>query len=92
MDPEGSLLHLQVTAVWIFGNKICFYWEVSLAPRPSPKLEDHSLFAIRDCWFNIFADTIHTEGRSPIRNLRTHHAGVTGTHSSRSVLCTITGT
>jgi hypothetical protein len=26
-----------------------------LAPRPTPKLKDHSLSAVRDCLFNIFA-------------------------------------
>jgi hypothetical protein len=28
-----------------------------LAPRPTPKLEDHPLSAVRDCLFNIFAAT-----------------------------------
>jgi hypothetical protein len=30
-----------------------------LAPRPTPKLEDHPLSAVRDCLFNIFAATLH---------------------------------
>jgi hypothetical protein len=30
--------------------------------------------------FNIFAATLHVGGRSSIRNLRTRHAVVTGTH------------
>jgi hypothetical protein len=96
MQPEGSLPHSQVPAtcpswapgprlsVWTFRNKIYFYGEELLAPRPTPKLEDHPLSAVRDCLFNIFAVTLHIGGRSSIRNLRTRHAVVTGTHLSWS--------
>jgi len=59
-----------------------FYGRELLAHRPTPKLEDHPLLAVRDCLFNIFAATIHNGGRSSIRNLRTRHAVVTGTHLS----------
>jgi hypothetical protein len=65
-----------------FRNMIHFYGEDLLAPRPTPKLEDHPLSAVRDCLFHIFKATLHIEGRSSIRNLRTSHAVVTGTHSS----------
>ena len=51
-----------------------------LAPRPTPELEDHPLSALRDCLFNIFAATLHIGGSFSIRNLRTRHAVVTGTH------------
>jgi len=34
---------------------IRFYGEELLAPRPTPKLEDHSLSAVRDCLFNIYS-------------------------------------
>ena len=44
--------------------------------------------AVRDCFFNIFAATLPTGGRSSIRNLRTRHAVVTGTHFSPKTLCT----
>jgi hypothetical protein len=64
-------------------NMISFYGKELLAPRPNPKLEDHLLSAVRDCLFNIFAATLHTGGRSFIRNLRTRHAVVTLTHLSR---------
>ena len=60
-------------------NKIRFYDEELLAPRPTPKLEDHPLSAVRDCLFNIFAATLHIGSRSSIRNLRTCHAVGTGT-------------
>jgi hypothetical protein len=36
-----------------------------LAPRPTPKLEDHPLSAVRDCLFNIFAATLHIWRPSP---------------------------
>jgi hypothetical protein len=42
-----------------FRNKIIFYGEELLAPRPTPKLEDNPLSAVRDCLFNIFAATVH---------------------------------
>jgi len=41
--------------------------------------------AVRDCSFSIFAANIHTGGRFSIRNLRSRHTEVTGTHLSRSV-------
>ena len=49
-----------------------------LAPRPTPKLEDHPSSAVRDCLFNLFAATLLIGGRSSIRNLTTRHAMVTG--------------
>jgi len=59
-----------------------FHREALLAPRPNPKLEDHPLSAVRDCLFNLFAATLHIGGLFSIRNLRTRHAVVTGTHLS----------
>jgi hypothetical protein len=35
---------------------VIFYGEELLAPRPTPKLEDHPLSAVHDC---IFAATLH---------------------------------
>ena len=66
----------------MFRNKATFYDEL-LAPRPTPKLEDHPLSAVRYCLFNIFAAALHIGGRFSSRNLRTRHAVVTGTHLSR---------
>jgi hypothetical protein len=37
------------------------YGEGLLVPRPTPKLEDHPLSAVRDCLFNIFAATLHPQ-------------------------------
>jgi hypothetical protein len=45
--------------------------EELLAPRPTPKLEDHPLSAVRDCLFNVLSATLHIGGCSSIRNLRT---------------------
>jgi hypothetical protein len=58
-------------------NMVRFYGEELLAPRPTPKLKDHPLTAVRDCLFDIFAATLHIGGRSSIRNLRRRHAVVT---------------
>jgi hypothetical protein len=67
--------------IFIFRSKVSFYGEDLLAPRPTPKLEDHPLSAVPYCLFNIFAATLHTAGRSSHRNLRTRHAVVTETVS-----------
>jgi len=64
-------------------NKASFYGEDLSTPRPTPKLKDHTLSAIRDCLFIIFAATLDIGVRSSIRNLRTRHAMVTGTNLSR---------
>jgi hypothetical protein len=48
-----------------FRNKLIFYGEELLAPRPTPKLEDYPLSAVRDCLFNIFPATLHTWRPSP---------------------------
>jgi hypothetical protein len=71
---EASRTHeCYITAVF-------FYGEALLAPRPTPKLEDHPSSAARDCLFNLFAATLHTGGLSSIRNPRTRHAVLTGIH------------
>ena len=57
-----------------------FHGEALLAPRPTPKLEDHPWSAVRYCLFNLFAAALHIGVRSSIRNLRTRNAVVTGTH------------
>jgi hypothetical protein len=45
--------------VWYSVTWLFFYGEELLAPRPTPKLEDHPFLAVRDCLFNIFAATLH---------------------------------
>jgi hypothetical protein len=43
----------------LFRNMVIFYGEELLAPRPTPKLDDHPLSVVRDCLFNVFAATLH---------------------------------
>jgi hypothetical protein len=38
---------------------LCWFLWGFLSPRPIPKLDDHSLSAIRNCLFSIFANTLH---------------------------------
>ena len=73
-------------SLWTIRNMIRFYSEELLAPRPTPKLEDHTLSAVRDCLFNIFATTLHLGGLSSFRSLRTPHPVVIGTHVPRIFL------
>ena len=75
-------MHLLVNYIVNGLQQIRLYGEELLAPYTTPKLDVHPLSAVRDCLFNIFAATLHIEGRSSIRNLRTRHAAVTGTHVS----------
>jgi hypothetical protein len=42
----------------LFRNIKIVYGEESLAPRPTPELEDHPLSAVRDCSLNVFAATL----------------------------------
>jgi hypothetical protein len=56
-----------------FRNNRNFYGEGLLAPRATPKLEDHPLSAVRGCLFNIFAATLRNWRTSSIRNLSTRH-------------------
>jgi len=72
---RGSISHM------CFVTKV-FYGEELLAPRPTPKLEDHPVSVVHDCLFNIFAATLLIGRRSSICNPRTRHAMVTGTHLS----------
>jgi hypothetical protein len=67
-------------SVWTSFDMILFYGEELLAPRPTPKLEDHPLSAVRHCLFNMFAVILHSGGSSSICNLRTRHAVTRGTH------------
>jgi hypothetical protein len=68
-----------------FVTKMRFHDEELLAPRPTTKLEDHPLSAVRACLFNIFAATLNIGDRTSIRNLRTRHAVVTGSDLSHAL-------
>jgi hypothetical protein len=70
-------------------NLIRFYGEDLLALRPTTKLVDHTLSAVRDSLFNIFQSILHTGGHSSNRNLRTRQAVMTATHLSWLEMLTI---
>jgi len=85
-DPSGGVVYFRIvlcpeesSRMWVLLN-IGFNREGLLAPRPTPKLEDHPSSAVRDCLFNLLAATLLIGGRSSIRNRRTRHAVMTGTH------------
>jgi hypothetical protein len=78
-SPKWSL-SLRFPLCEDFLTRYVFYGEKSLVPRPTSKLEKYPLSAVRDFLFNIFAATLHTAGRSSIRNLRMCRVVVTGTH------------
>ena len=65
-----------------FCKQASFYAEELLAPRPTPKLEDHPLLAVCDCLLNMFVATRHIVGCSSTCNLRMCHVVVTGTYLS----------
>jgi hypothetical protein len=80
LPPDCFISRGSISHSWVLHNSNFFYGVSLLALRPTPKLEDHPSSAFRDCLFNLFAATQHTGGLSFIRNLRTRHAMVTGTH------------
>jgi hypothetical protein len=45
--------------MFMFRNRFIFYGEGLLAPRPTPKLEDHPLSSVPCCLFNVFAANLH---------------------------------
>ena len=92
-DPSGGVFYLRIvlsseetSRLWAFHNILFFHGEELLSPRPTPKLEHHPLSAVWDCLLNLFAATLHIGGRSSIRNLRTHHDVMTGTHKHGNFL------
>jgi hypothetical protein len=44
-------------------NKLIFYYDELLSPRPTTKLEDHNLSAVCYCVFNVFATSSISGGR-----------------------------
>jgi len=71
-DPSGGVVYLLTSELFCLQSKqtacecfltYVFYREGLLAPRPTPKLEDHTSSAVRDCLFNLFAATLLIGGR-----------------------------
>jgi hypothetical protein len=56
--------HVSKVSVQVRGS-LWHYGEELLAPRPTPKLEDHLLSALRYSLFNMFAATLHIWRPSP---------------------------
>jgi hypothetical protein len=90
-EPDRSRHVYDKETVQFQGTSLCFvtcsvFGKELLASRRPPELEDHTLSAVRNFLFNLFAYTHHIGGRSSIRNLRTRHAVVTGTHLSLTLI------
>jgi hypothetical protein len=56
---DSNSCYIRPRPCCIFRVKLISYGEGSLAPLPTPKLEDHPLSFARCCLFNIFAATFH---------------------------------
>jgi hypothetical protein len=54
----------------VFRNKYLVLRGRVVKPRPTPRLEDHPISAVRDCLFNIFAATLHIWRPSPLSATR----------------------
>jgi hypothetical protein len=67
-------IHPGAKFLLIFCNKLIFYGEELLAPRPTPKLEDHPPWQLIQY---IRSYPPYLEAISSINNLRTRHALVT---------------
>jgi hypothetical protein len=69
MEPEGPLTRSQEPAnseaLCNISTKLVFYGEELLAPRSTPKLEDHTLSAVHECLFKTFAATLSIWWPSP---------------------------
>jgi len=63
MEPRGTLPcsqeHNSSKTLCKISQGGFFYGERLLAPRPTPKLEDHALSANSDCLFNTFTAALH---------------------------------
>jgi hypothetical protein len=64
-------------------NMVIFYGEGLLGPGPVPKLEDDPFRPSATAYSMYSQLPSISGGRSSIRNLRTRHAVVTGTHLTR---------
>jgi hypothetical protein len=70
----------------MFRNRFIFCGEGLLAPRPTPKLEDHPLSSVRGYLFNVFAANLpYWRPSLYIRDPRTRQAVVKGTHQAWSI-------
>jgi hypothetical protein len=77
LGPLSKKIRSGLELIDPFRNEFVFYGEGLLAPRPTPKLEDHPLSFVRGCLFHTFAANLQLEAVPSIRNPRTRHAVVT---------------
>ena len=77
LHPSRGVVYLRIV---LSPEEASYMWVFFLTGLFCRELEDHPLSAVHHCLFNLFAATLHVAGRSSIRNLRTRHAVVTGTH------------
>jgi len=80
----------------MFREYASFYGEKFSARRPTARLKDHPLSAVRDCLFNILAATLHIGGRSSMiltvsRDLFLKRHCYTGDLCSGDGLCSLRG-
>ena len=68
--------------LFMFCKKESFYCDEFSAPRPTPSFRTTPSRLSANDYSNIFAVTLHLGGHPSIRNVRTRHAVVTGTHLS----------
>jgi hypothetical protein len=68
--------------MFMFRNRFVFYGECLLAPRPTPKLEDHPLSASVAVYSMYSQLPSIAGGHSSIRDPRTRHSVVTGAHQT----------
>jgi len=68
-DPSGGVVYLWIvlspeesSRLWVFLN-ISFNREGLLAPRPTPKLEDHPLSGGGETWNFFFFLILNSDGR-----------------------------
>jgi hypothetical protein len=72
-DPSGGVVYLRIVlspeeaSLHGYFLTCVFYGDGLLAPRPTPKLEDHPSSAVCGCLLNLCTATLHIGGRSSIR-------------------------
>jgi hypothetical protein len=91
--PQGSLPHLQTVGVHVRGLVKCFVHRKFFMVRICQHLVQPPIWRITPCRLSATAYSKYSQlppisgGRSSIRNLRTRHAVVTGTHLSSNSRC-----
>jgi hypothetical protein len=80
--PFPILRQINPVQVWNVLKHRDFLLRETVSTSPNSQAANHPFSAVFNCLFNSSAATLHTGGRSPIRNLRSRHAVMTGKHMS----------